>query len=275
MKPRLRRLACLIAWIATAALAQEGPPPAPAGKSSEMPPIRLELSGYGSHVTNRYGPWRGAESSVWIRANPFFIPVFLFDSQTRPAGTQQNYAFFSYLNWSKSFYTTQGFSAAPQSTLDRMYFPKRRYDVKAHWKVPPGRNFVLGAGYTRFDLGAPGHGQIFNLGAIYYRRKWVVEGNLFVNRNQPGDLYSGAGSLAAQYGQEGKSWVGVVVGGGRELYRFLGQLPFDVRFNGYSTRVFYRKWLSRNVGIMSSFDYQDRRGAFQRAGGSAGLFFEF
>jgi YaiO family outer membrane protein len=263
VKSQLRKAACAIAWTATSALAQE------------MLPVRVEMSGYGSHVTNGYGNWGGAEGSVWIRANKFFVPAFLFDSQTRPAGTQQNYGFFSYLNWSKSFYTTQGFSGAPQSAIDRVYFPKRRYDVKAHWKLPPKRNFVLAAGFTRFDMGAAGHGQIFDLGGIYYHKKWVVEGNLFVNRNQPGNLYSGAGSLAAQYGQEGKSWTGVVVGGGRELYRYLGQLPFDVRFNGYSTRVFYRKWLTRNVGILASFDYQDRRGAFQRAGGSAGMFFEF
>lgn len=266
--------AILSALLATACLAQT---PLPPGPSQDLPqlPFRLEVGGYGSHVTNGYGDWRGAQTMLWIRTNPVFIPLIFFDSQTRPGGTQQNYGFFSYLNWSKSFYTTQGFSAAPQNDPAAIYFPKRRYDVKANWKVPPSRSFVLGAGYTRFDLGAAGHGQIFNVGALWYHRKLVLEGNAFINRNQPGDLVSGSGSIALQYGQEGKSWFGVNAGGGHQLYQYVGQTPFNVRLNGYNAQTFYRKWLSRHVGIVVTFDYQDLLGNYRRVGGGSNLFFEF
>ena len=262
------------AWLAVVCVAQSSQAPNPPQDTTQLP-FRLELGGYGSHVNAGYGDWNGAQTTLWIRANSVFVPAVFFDSQTRPTGTQQNYGFISYLNWSKSFYTVQGFSAAPQSDPAAVYFPKRRYDIKANWKVPPGRNFVLGAGYTRFDMGAQGHGQIFNAGALWYHRKLVVEGNAFLNRNQPGDLYSASGTVAVQYGQEGKYWVGGTAGGGRELYQYVAQIPFNVRFNGYSLRAFYRKWLSRHVGIAVNFDWQDLMGAYRRVGGTGNLFFEF
>ena len=266
-----------ILLLASMAWAQDLPQTAAAPADAALPqlPYRLELGGYGSHVTEGFGDWWGEQATLWVRSSSFFVPAFLFGSETRPQGTQQNYGFFSYLNWTKSFYTTQAFSAAPQNTVATIYFPKWRYDVKANWKVGSARNLVLGAGYTHFDLGEPGHGEIFNAGAIWYHRKLVVEGDLFVNRNQPGDLVSSSGLLSAQYGQEGKSWLGVTVGGGRELYQFVGQTPFNLQFSDVSFAAFYRRWLTRHVGVVLRAEYQDRMGAYQRAGGASSLFFEF
>jgi len=255
---------------------QPPPPPAPGEPAYEVQPFRLELGGYENYVDNGYGNWRGADAQLWYRGNQFFIPAFFFESQTQPTGTQQNYAFFSYLNWTKSFYTTQGFSAAPQYGGNAaIFFPKRRYDIKANWKLPPSRNLILGVGFTDFDLGAPGHGQIFDLGGLWYHRKLVVQADLYVNRSQPGALYSSSGILAVQYGQEGKYWFGGTASGGHELYRLVGETPFDVKFNGYSFQMFYRKWVTRHAGIVTTLSYEDKLGEFQRVGGILNLFFDF
>src|SRR5215475_9699780 len=136
---------CALLGLSAAAIAQTAQPPS-SPQDSGLPqlPFRFEAGGYDSHVTNGYGNWGGAQTQFWVRSNPIFIPAFFFDSQTRPTGTQQNYAFFSYLNWSKSFYTTQGFSVAPQHDQAAIYFPKYRYDVKANLKVGPSRSVVVG-----------------------------------------------------------------------------------------------------------------------------------
>src|SRR5215472_10373187 len=154
-----------------------GQAPVQAAPETQLP-FHVEVGGYASQVDHGYGPWEGTDDQIWFRGSRRFIPAFIVESQTRPTGTQQNYAFFSYLNWTKSFYTVQGFSGAPQRDPKAIYFPKRRYDIKAYKKLTSGQNFVIGAGYTRFDLGATGHGQIFNLGSLYYNGRLVVEGNL-------------------------------------------------------------------------------------------------
>jgi tetratricopeptide (TPR) repeat protein len=60
---------------------------------------------------------------------------------------------------------------------------------------------------------------------LYYRKKLVLEGNLFINQSFPGNLWSASGSMALQYGTEGKYWFGLVAGGGRQLYYYAGLSP--------------------------------------------------
>jgi len=239
-----------------------------------LAPIRLEFGGFSSHVNNGFGNWSGGQTQLWYRSR-YFTPSLTVERQTRPGGTQWNYAFFSYLNWSKSFYTTQGYSWAPQKDSNAIYYPKRRYDIRGYWKLPPEQKLLIGAGYTRFDLGAAGHGQIFSAGSLYYHGKWVLDGNLFINRSQPGDLYSASGLFSVQYGQEGHHWFGVTAGGGRELYQLVGQTPFEAHFMSYSLSTFYRLWLNKHTGVVFSGDYLDKLDAYRRAGGAVHLFFEF
>jgi YaiO family outer membrane protein len=267
-------------WICVAtggAWGQVNPAQTPAGapRPSDIQPFRLELGGYYSWVDRGFGDWRGFNGEFWYRGNAKFVPGFFIDSQTRPGGTQQNYAFTSYLNWSPSFYTVQSVSGAPQRSENAIYFPEIRFDVKGFWKLPPGRKLVIGAGFTHFDFGRPGSGDIYNIGALYYRGKLVVEGNLFVNESRPGDLWSASGNLAVQYGVEGNYWLGVSAGGGRELYRYEGLTPVDVRLKSYSMDLFYRRWISRHVGYVIGMAYQDKLDAYRRVGGYARLFFDF
>jgi YaiO family outer membrane protein len=273
------RSAVLVLWLGTIPpiAAQSG---STASQTAGPPavttlPFRFELGGYYTWADNGYGNWRGLDAAVWYRGNSRFVPAFLVDSQTRPAGTQQNYAFTSYMNWRPSFYTVQSFSAAPQSSPQAIYFPKGRFDVKGYWKLPPDRNFVLGAGFTHYDFGRPGYGEIYNLGALYYRKKLVIEGNLFINQSFPGNLWSASGSVALQYGTEGKYWFGLLASGGRELYYYAGLSPVNVRLTSFTVNLFYRRWISRHMGYVVGTLLEDKLDAYVRGGASARLFFEF
>ena len=243
-------------------------------------PMHLEVGTYQSHVTNGYGYWRGVDAQLWYRGNKRFVPALIVDSQTRPQGTQQNYQAFSYANWTRNFYTTQAVSFAPQNNTPgvvntAIFFPKYRVDAKAYYKLPASRQFVIDGGVTYFTYGGPVRGQIFNAGFIYYPKRMVIEGNLFVNRTQPGDLMSAAGSVSAQYGREGKYWVGAVVGGGNEAYRYVATRPVEVNLTGYSTQVFFRKWLTRNAGIYVALDDSTKIGYYSRIGVIARVFYDF
>ena len=242
-------------------------------------PMRLEVGTYHSYAGKDYGYWRGADAQLWIRYSTKFIPVLMIDTQTRPGGTQQSFGFFSYMNWTKSFYTTQGMSFAPQlspfGTPQPIFFPKQRYDGKAYFKVPSNPSLVLDAGITYLDYGGVTKGQIFSGGFIYYPKKMVIDGNLFINHNQPGGKVSAAGSASMQYGREGKYWLGATISGGHEAYRSMGATPVDVNLNGYSAQVFFRKWISRHTGFVLSVDHQTKFSAYSRIGMAGKMFFEF
>lgn len=267
----------VLAWLAAAAVygqTQETPATFERPGYESPLPVLLEVGTYHSGVSNGFGYWRGADAALWLRHNPRFTPVFLFNSQTRPGVTQQNIGFFSFANWTKNFYTTQGFSFSPERKGFSI-FPHQRYDVKGFYKAPFNRQLVLAAGYSRFSFGNLVRGDIYNTGFIYYQRKMMIEGNFYVNRNQPDDRVSSSASLAVQRGQEGKYWVGAVVGGGKEVYTYIATTPLEVNLNSVSTQLFLRKWLSRHYGYYISLDHQTKFGAYSRTGVTGRMFFEF
>ncbi len=267
-------LACLFA---AAASAEDASFEKPAYEATL--PMRLEVGTTQSYAGKNYGYWRGADAELWIRYSAKFIPVLTINTQTRPGGTQESYGFFSYMNWTKNFYTTQGLSFAPQlsafGTPQPIFFPKQRYDGKAYFKLPSEPKLVLDAGITYLDYGGTIKSEIFSAGFIYYPPKMVIDGNLFVNHNQPGGMVSAAGSVSAQYGREGKYWLGATVSGGHEAYRYFAAQPVDVNLNGYSASVFFRKWITRRTGFVLGLDHQTKFTAYSRIGATAKMFFEF
>ncbi len=262
-------------WLIAAVMCVTMALPAQEAGSDSPSPVRLEVGGYGNWADHDFGWWRGAQTQVWIRSNARFIPILTFDSQTRPEGTQQNFGFLSYLNWTRNFYTVQGVSGAPAGSREPMLFPRFRCDAKAFWKIPPARSLVAAAGITRIDYGHALRGEIYNLGSIYYRHRWVIEGNAFLNHSRPGDLWTASGLVSAQHGTEGKQWIGATAGGGRELYRLQGVPVAEFRFDSYTFTVFYRKWFSRHIGIYVAPEYQHKLGAFHRLGVTSRVFYEF
>ncbi len=250
--------------------AQPGPRPA-----TGMLPGRVEVGGYYSWADHGYGDWRGLNAEVWLNRTSRFIPAFMVDSQTRPAGTQQNYAFMSYMNWTPSFYTVQSISGAPQNSDSAIYFPKIRYDIKFNYKLLPDRTLILGAGFTHFDFGVPGKGEIYNISTLYYRGRLVIEGDLFINQSRPGNLTSAAGSMSVQYGSEGGYWLGLTISGGRELYRVELVTPVDVRMTSFTADMFYRRWITRHWGYRLGVTLQDNLDAYRLGGVSARVFFEY
>jgi hypothetical protein len=165
------------------ALAQGRPASSTAGTpAQDTLPVRIELGGYNYWVDQGFGDWRGLDAELWFRGNKRFVPAFLFDSQTRPTGTQQNYTFMSYLNWTNTFYTVQSVSGAPQRSDQAIYFPKFRYDIKGYWKLPPTGTRVRRALRT---ISTPWQREIYNLARCIITAL-VVEGNLFINQSHPG-----------------------------------------------------------------------------------------
>jgi YaiO family outer membrane protein len=261
--------AMLLAWLAMHAAVGAPLPDAPAASM-----LRIEAGGYNSAADRDFGRWRGVELQVTLHARRM-TPMVLVSSQTRPTGTQQHYTFSTYVNWSANFYTIQSVALASDVPPASRFFPLRRYDIRALTKLPPNRSEVLSVGYTHFSMGSPVGGDIASLGLIVYRGRLVFEANGFLNRTEPEALYSGSGSLALQYGREGMSWIGVVAGGGRELYQVVGVAPFEVQRDSYTLAAFYRRWLSRHYGIHAGLEYQDRQSAYRRLSVTGRLFVDF
>jgi YaiO family outer membrane protein len=72
--------------------------------------------------------------------------------------------------------------------------------------------------------------------------------------------------VGAQYGAQGRYWVGGGIGTGREAYQLLSATPFDVRFTNVGGSLFYQRWITAKRAITTRFDYEHKLTAYRRRG---------
>ena len=238
------------------------------GPADAIPPstaprrFHLEMTSFENSVSNQLGDWAGGGMSLAYKWSDRVTTTGQVLGQRRPGEAQPLAVASTHIEWSKKwFYTDMALSGGGPDN-PTAFFPRYRYDVTANFK-PPVPGVILNGGFTRLQFGSPVRGHIVRAGAVYYWRRFVFQGNLFLNTSQPGNRKSKAGNGAMQYGQEGRYWLGLVGGGGREAWQTLAITPQDTEFRSYSGSVFLRKWLAPTYGIATSYGYSVKRGAYR------------
>ncbi|MBI3894466.1 MAG: YaiO family outer membrane beta-barrel protein [Acidobacteria bacterium] len=257
-----------------------GNPPAVASPSQPGIPealryrYHLELGGFDNRVSNGFGHWWGGEFLLGYKLSERMIVSGQLLSQRRPGETEQLLGARWLFNWTNWFFTDTALSGGGPDN-PAAFFPRFRYDLTANLKVPAIPGLILTAGLTRLYMGTPNNGRIRRLGAIYYWKRFVLQGDVNFNNARPGNRKSKSVSGAIQYGHEGVYWLGLAAGGGREAWQTLSLTPQDVEFAGYSTNIFLRKWLRPTYGIVLSYNYSVKRAAYGIHGWRAKFFLDF
>lgn len=195
-------------------------------------------------------------------------------AQRRPAETEPLGGGSTRIEWAKWLYTDVALSGGGSNDT-AAFFPRLRYDWTANLKVPRASGLILNAGLTKLYFGDPIRGRVIRAGALYYWRRFVFPGTLYFNNSHPGNHASKSVNGAMQYGQEGRYWLGLVAGGGREAWQTLALSPQDVEFTSYSTSVFLRKWLAPHYGVVASYGYSLKHAAYRIHGLEFKFFLDF
>jgi len=256
--------------------AQESQTPASAtAAASEMTyHYRLEASGFDNAVSNGFGQWGGGGLSLTWEPSKKMLFAGSFVSERRPGETEQLFGLRSLVNWSKWFYTDVSASGGGRDN-PTAFFPRFRYDLSANVKLPWLPALILSGGFTHLYFGPPISGSIVRAGAVYYWKQFVMQGNLYFNNVQPGNHPSKSANAAVQYGREGRYWMGLTAGGGREAWQTLTLTPQDVEFKSYSGSVFLRKWLHPSYGVGLSYNYVLKITAYRIQGLEMKFFWDF
>ncbi|MGH9786090.1 MAG: YaiO family outer membrane beta-barrel protein [Terriglobia bacterium] len=272
------RWPCVLSLVAVflfspAASAQTG---APARETPDSAPRRyhLELTSFDYNVSNGFGHWAGGGLSLSYKWNERLSTAGEIVAQRRPGETQPLLGGAARIEWSPWFYTDLALSGGGPND-PAAFFPRVRYDWTANLKPPWAPGLILNGGFTQLFFGDPVRGHVFRSGAVYYWRRFVFQGTLFLNTSHPGDRKSKSANGAMQYGQEGRYWIGLIGGGGREAWQTLALTPQDAEFTSYSGSVFFRKWLSPAYGIHASYGYMVKRGAYRIHSTEFKFFFDF
>jgi len=255
------------------ALAQEG---TPGTSPPDAAPRRfhLEVGSFDNAVSNRFGHWWGSGLSLSYKWSERVTASGQILAQRRPGETQPLLGASTLIQWSDWFYTDFALSGGGPND-SAAFFPRVRYDWTANFKVPGAPGLILNAGLTKLYFGDPIRGRVVRTGAVYYWKRLVFQGTLYWNSSQPGNHASKSVNGAAQYGQEGRYWMGLVAGGGREAWQTLALTPQDVEFTSYSTSAFFRKWLAPNYGVVASYGYSVKRAAYRIHGLEFKFFLDF
>ena len=250
--------------------------PAPSGGSGN-PVVEVGVTRHDlrAEVGDDLGPWHVLTASVSWQP-PFRVrPVIDVDRQTRPGGGHERVGGGVYVDWTRRVYSYQAVSWARTARDAARFYPRLRADARVFFKTAETGGVSFATGYTALTFGAQ-RSQIVNIGTVLYSPRVIAQGTVYINRNDPGGLYSAAGNLSLQVGAEGRRWYGFSVGGGRELYRvgtFASTATAD--FKTVTTGVFIRQWLTSRAGMHATAEYQRVAGSYSRLGLTARWFVGF
>jgi YaiO family outer membrane protein len=240
---------------------QQTPADADAPGAAASRRFHLELTTFENGVSNQLGHWAGGGLSLAYKWSDRLTTTGQVLGQRRPGDAEPLLGASTRIEWSEWLYTDMALSGGGAND-PAAFFPRFRFDWTANVK-PPVPGLILNGGITQLYFGDPVQGRVLRAGAVYYWRRFVFQGTLFFNTSRPGNHKSKAGNGAVQYGQEGRYWLGVVAGGGREAWQTLALTPQDAEFSSYSGSVFLRKWLAPTYGIVTSYGYSVKRGAYR------------
>jgi YaiO family outer membrane protein len=236
---------------------------AQAPAAPRAPVLGVDVGGFYHSLDNGYSDWRGADLRLSL-TSPAISPFLGVSTQHRREGHQENFGLGSYVTINRHFYTIVGVSAAPGGTA--VLYPRLRADVAlvSDSRVVPG--LMIATGFTHLMADRGSTGQILSVGPIYYRGPLILTGSLRLNHDGVGGANSGSGDVGAQYGAQGRYWIGGGIGTGREAYQLLSATPFDVRFTNVGGSLFYQRWVTTKTAVTTRFDYEHKLTAYRRRG---------
>jgi len=247
--------------------------PAPVPASRDRPePWFIELGAFDNYLTNDYGRWTGVQGRVMYRGIPHLAPILSFARQKRDYGSQSTVGLDSYILVNKWFYAIAGGGFSPQGSA-RLY-PRWRAGAMGIFTIPKPEGLQGTVGYTEVHGMPEKYGRVVSAGAMYYRGKAIWSGHVSFNRTYPGAVASKSAGIALQYGAEKKQWIALGFTGGRIAYSALEIQPLPVEWISFGPNFFYQKWLTKKLGFIIRYDYQNQRKAFQRHGIAGSIFIE-
>lgn len=222
-------------------------------------------------VTNGYGNW----------FNQYFKIFAQVDEKNAWYGEfYHDYEFFQHGDYAKveqthifneDYYTTVSAGLSDNS----IFIPKYYVGGTLFNKQLKRKQLVFYLGVHAYWWRPDSSTEDINPGFVYYfEGPWVFEGGLYVNRSNPGVVYSASGYAALTEGREREHYITLRVGIGREAYLPLGGNVAVVGYPSQVVTVTWRQWIGNDWGTnIVAEGYHNR--FYDRSGFSIGLFKDF
>lgn len=235
-------------------------------------PGYIEVGARNYKVTNNFGSWN----------DQYVLGVFQTDSKNVwTVQLEHDQRFFERGNYAvventhtinDDWYSSLSAGISDNATV----IPKYYVGGTIFHKQGPRKQIVAYLGAHGYWWRGGSSTEDINPGIIYYfESPWVLEGGAFINRGNPGAVYSANGYIAATQGMEKDHYYTLRFGFGKEAYLPVFEGPAAVvAYPSYVVTGTWRKWLGRNWGFNISGEFYHNT-FYNRYGGTYGLFMDF
>lgn len=235
---------------------------------------RIEVGGTYEALSPKsvYGDWKTGWIAFYHRPKPdltYFIGDNLF---WRKEGQANLWYGGAYKDWTPWLYTYTSLSVGTKST----YLPKFRIDQEFNFKLGEKKNFVLSTGFSHIKYHDVHKDLLFSLGFTFYQEWWNFTYKHFINKSDPGNLYSSSELLSLGIGKEKKFWTYFDISFGKQAYlaTYLSS-PEEVKQNSFYSSLRHRQWLKENFGLIGEISYFKLKQGYEKYGFGFGFFKEF
>ncbi len=154
------------------------------------------------------------------------------------------------------------------------YLPDVRVDGFIHRKLLAERDLVasLGAGYYRAPDGHTDRSLSIG-GTWYFSGPWIVQGEVRLNRSNPGSVDTQQQFLALTWGRDQQTQVTARHAWGGEGYQTIGVGAAISDFRSRQTSLNLRHWVGADWGVVAGVEHY-RNPFYRRRGATLALFWE-
>jgi len=253
-------------------LASPQPPLLPAPEAAQDPdarPTELLLYTSAQRLSAGLGDWsevglRGSHTAGAHVLQGELATMKRFGESGRFIGIGDTYSFDA--DWFGSLSVGAGDGAS--------YLPDFRVDAFIHRKLLEQRNLIasLGAGYYRAPDGHTDRSVSIG-GTYYFSGPWIVQGEVRLNRSNPGRVDTQQQFLALTWGRDQQTQVTARHAWGGEGYQTIGSGAALTNFRSHQTSLNLRHWLGADWGVVAGVERYSNP-FYRRRGATLALFWE-
>ena len=237
--------------------------------------FRLEAGGNLEYLSplSTYGTWKSGYLRFYHKLSKdftYFLEGSVFSRKHK--GDAVLGVLGAYKDWTPWLYTYTAFSVGSNS----LYLSKYRVDHEFNFKVGEKKNIVPSMGFTYIKYHDVHKDYIVYPGISYYGEGFVITYKHFLNKSDPGSVYSSSDLVSLGVGQEGKSWTYLDVSYGKQahLATYLVK-PQQVRQNSLYVSFSHRHWIKKDFGLFGGLGYLKLKEGYEKYGLQVGIFKDF
>ncbi len=245
-------------------------------KHATMPPMPImgyvEGGALYGYLTSGYGTWSNQYLRTFAQISPKNSVGLLVTNNYEYREHGDYIALEQVHVFNENWYTNFNIGTSNSS----IYLPKYNIGGKVFRKLMPNRALVAYLGVRAYRWRPTYSTQDINPGLIYYFKKpWIVEMGTYINRSNPGNIYSASVYTVVTQGSNKHHYLTLRLGIGKEAYLPLGTgVPAAVGYFSTVVTGTWRQWWGCNWGTNIAVENYYNP-FYKRYAATVGLFKDF